>query len=413
MRLAEREARRLSTGLGALLAIVVAGSAEVGCSDTSTDDGSTSSAEAVTVASGYKFVVSTSPNEVILRRKAEGRDFPFTINQLLGKAILIHPVDGKSDGVYGRVLSAREDGAHLVLATHALSLEEMEVLTEDDVVRIFLDPSLDTPRLEKPTMTSAFRSLTPQGWSGLIGGDLDAAGKIELLPGIRLEEAITVTYDGGRLDLAPSLLASYSRDQGLEVGLRASLAWSSSISIRGAAAVRAKFFRTPQVGPPGVWITVPIGIFPVPVRLRLVGSLECEALGQVELDTKITMAMSAHAAGSVRVKPTGDVPSTWVSQGQWPFEVGGSASADVTGTVNPGAGSGFECTLPRVELQTLVAGVAGPYLAVTPKLRRLRSEQGVPEGSIDVALKAGLRGQLFGREAIAEVDLVSWSPKQP
>jgi hypothetical protein len=415
---------RLGGGLGGLvLAITITmpglGS---GCADPAPADGSSSSTDAVTLASGHKYVVRTSSTQVVLRRKADGRAFPFPLERMLGKAILIHPVDAVSDGVYGRVLSGEQDENEITLATEPLSLEEMENLRDEDVVKIYLDPTLDAPRAERSMMEppTLFRedvkagAIGPRGWGGgLFGGDLTAMGELELPGGIKTENNITVRYEGGRMHLAPSILATYSRERGLEVGLKSTFTWNSAIAISGDTNLRAKIFRTPRVGPPGIWVTVPIGVVPVPIRLRLVGFLECESMGKTQFDGKLTMAISAHAGGSIRIKPNGGPLATWVSEGPWPFDVGGSASANLTGKIYPGAGSGIECSLPRVELETLVAGVAGPYLAIAPEFRRVRSQEGPPENSMNITLKVGMRGKLFGREANGELDLVSWVPEEP
>jgi hypothetical protein len=364
--------------------------------------------DAYTVETGHKFVVRAEPHEVVLRRSVDGRAFPLSREQLIGKAILIHPVEGKTGGVYARVLFGREDEKELVLATEPLSLAEMAQLTEDDVVRIFLDPRLDVAPEKEPALHRA--SLAPRSWGGLAMDEVAAMGEIELVPGVKLENNVTVTNNGGHLSLAPSVMASYSRAEGLELGLRSRFAWDSSLSFEGDTNVRAKIFRTPRVGPPGVWTAIPIGPFPVPVRLRLVAFLECESMGKTQLDGTLQIHLGAHMGGSIRVKPSSAPLASWVTEGSWPFELGGQGSAKLEGNIYFGAGSGIECTLPRVELETLIAGVAGPYIAIAPEFRRTLTQQGQAANSMNITLKVGMRGRLFGREANSELDLLSWKP---
>lgn len=403
------------TNFLALFALLVA-PALGGCASEAAE--SEADTAAYTVASGHEFVVRASPNEVVLHRTVNGRAFPVAGDAMVGKAILIHPIEGKAEGgVYARVLSAHHDAMNLVLATEPLTLEEMTALSEDDVVRIYLDPSLSTARPETEALRPAsdpfgleVGGVRPRSWGGLLNGEFTPMGEIEIAPDVKLENNLTVTHDGGHLSLVPQVMTSYSRAQGLELGLRSRFAWDSSLSFKGDTNVRAKIFRTPRVGPPGVWVTVPIGPFPVPVRLRLVAFLECESMGKVQFDGTLAIHVAANIGGSIRLVPSAAPLSTWVTQGPWPFEIGGAASANLTGDIRFGAGSGIECSLPRVELETLIAGVDGPYLAIASEARRALSEQLSAENSMNITLKVGMRGKLFGREANSELDLLSWTP---
>src|SRR5688572_10004222 len=102
---------RLAGGLRIALGIALPGFATAGCAEPDPPPRESAKAgdDAVTLANGYKFVVRTSATEVVLKKNVDGRGLPFTTEQMVGKAILIHPVEGKSDGVYGRVLSVREE----------------------------------------------------------------------------------------------------------------------------------------------------------------------------------------------------------------------------------------------------------------------------------------------------------------
>lgn len=78
---------------------------EVACSGAA--DESESAEAALTVPDGHEFVVSAPGNRVVLRTQADGRPFDFAPNELVGEAMLIHPIAGSADaGFYGWVRTA-------------------------------------------------------------------------------------------------------------------------------------------------------------------------------------------------------------------------------------------------------------------------------------------------------------------
>jgi hypothetical protein len=73
-------------------------------------------------------------------KHADGAAFPFDKASLAGRALLIHPIArDAATGVYARALSITDEGDHLVVEREPLTFQEMEAITEDQIVRIFID----------------------------------------------------------------------------------------------------------------------------------------------------------------------------------------------------------------------------------------------------------------------------------
>lgn len=187
---------------------------------------------------------------------------------------------------------------------------------------------------------------------------------------------------------------------------RVDYAWESTLAFE-AELRGGMVFETPRVRTPRIVVAVPIGPVPVPVTLGLAGSFECKALGSVEASGAIKIKINASFGGSSFIKPsTRSAPSQWVKPGSWPYTARGSASARPEGRFEAAPGAEAECLVPRIDLETLIAGVAGPFITLAPAVEI--SGEGVEVG---VELKAGVEATLLGREARGEVVLVSWHPE--
>ena len=68
-------------------------------------------------------------------------------------------------------------------------------------------------------------------------------------------------------------------------------------------------------------------------------------------------------------------------------------------------GGGVSCAFPRIELHADVAGVAGPYVALTP-LGVVDKDGAHFEGHVAAGLAAGALGLSAG----VEVNLYTWTP---
>ncbi len=375
---------------------------------------------AYVVAEGDRFVVRASEEEVVLRRTVNGRQFPVATANLVGKAVLIHPVpQAAEDGVYARVLEAGEAAGIMNLKTRPLTLQEMSEATEAEIVRIYLDPKLQGDTVEAPRGGGGsaeplfgLPGLKPKSvWHGVLTGDFPIMGEIQLADGIRWENNMTVAYHHDGMRLTPRMKLDWSRAEGLELGFRTDFSYDGRLEIKGDTNVRGRIFRTRTARTPRIARWVMIGPVPVHVSVGLATFLECESMGKTQFDGTIKVHLGAYAGASVRLRQNSFAALPDVGPGEWPNGVSGLVSTSVEGSPHFGAGSGIECTLPRVELETLVAGVAGPYLALCPEFRRTRDPGGLPVNSNNVTIKLGMRGRLFGREANTELDLISWAPE--
>ncbi len=392
--------------LFALLGVVaIASLGSAGCA--APDEDSAASEAAYTVPNGAKHVVSAEPRRVVLRKEVDGNTFPFAAEELVGKAIIIHPINEKTEqGVYAWVRSADERAGNYELTTEPLGLEEMEEITEPQIVRIYLDRSLTQLRGDGAQLASfglATPSVRPLGWGGALTGELPLEGEIG---NIAIAPRVKVWQQDGSLSFRPQGKVDYQRGRGLELGFRVDYNWESTLAFD--AEFRAGMvFETPRVRTPRTVVAVPIGPVPVPVTLGLAGSFECKALGAVEAKGAIKIRINASFGGSSFIKPSTRVPpSRWVTQGSWPYAARGSASVRPVGTFSAAPGAEAECLVPRIDLETLVAGVAGPFIALAPAVEI--SGEGV---EIGVELKAGVEATLLGREARGEVVLLSWHPE--
>ncbi len=358
------------------------------------DVAASGSESAFTVAHGDRFVVSATPERIVLSKEAGGVTFPFDETSLLGKALLIHPVDRRAaTGVYARALSVTTEGDRLVVTSEPLTLAEMETITEDEIVRIYVDASrLDASGL-KPQVTGNFGAI---GYDGLNFSAFEGLSRPTLLsPGI------TLAHELKNVSLVPNVLVGWTHESGLELGMRAAFAWQSKLTIGGQ--VGGEFYHSMTVSAPPLVVTIPIGPVPVPVTLSAAAFVSCAAVLAGPVNVELTIDIDANVGGSFYVHPTTDTaPTDWVHEGSWKPEATGSAS--ITPSVASKLDGSISCAIPRVDLKALVAGTAGPYFAITP----VATIADVPDFS--VTLSAGVQGKLLGHGAAAEITLLTWRP---
>lgn len=395
--------------VGLPLAVTIALSLAA-CSAPPPDAASTS--EAYTVEGGDRFLVSAVPGTVVLKKEEGGRAFPFAPDELRGKAILIHPIKQKLEtGLYARAVSVAETDTTYVITTEPLLFEEMENIAESNIVRIYIDRALPKP---DGAVTAALgprsfaqdlgieTNLRPSAWGGLITGELAVEGEIS---NFSVAPRAKVWQESGSLSMKPKARAGWKRGRGLELGFDMSYSWSSTLAFEGELTA-GYVFETPKVRTPRVVVVVPIGPVPVPVTLGLAGSFECRAGGGASIKGKVRIEVAASFGGSSFLRPSVRTPpSQWVTPGAWPWHASGRASVKPEGELTIEPGASLECAVPRIDLETLVAGVAGPYLTLAPTV-----SVGTEGLGVGVEIKAGLEAEFFGREAKGEVTLMSWKP---
>jgi hypothetical protein len=358
------------------------------------------------VEHGDQFVVSATPEHIVLKKKVDDIDFPFDEKSLADKAMLIHPVvDRALEGVYSRATSVSADADTYIIEARPLTLEEMASMTEDDIVRIYVDLK-SLPQKDLPTDTlqpSSFHTLafSSNGLSmnGLNFTGFDFGSPIDAKPGI----SITHTIDTASLD--PQVLADYSSDSGLALGFRGEMAWKSTLKMTGR--VSGEFFHSKELESPSLPVYVPIGPVPVPVTLHGKAFISCGASGTGPVDLSLDIDLSASISASMQIHPSANTDlSKWVSAGPWPTQATGSAHVTPSVEVDDSnVAGGVSCAIPRIELHADVAGVAGPYLAITPAAI-LRTDM----VGFKTTFAAGVSAGALGFNTGVEVVLFSWEP---
>jgi len=377
------------------LLLFVGGALAAGCAAPEGDGAaSTASVSAFTVTHGDRFVVSATPERIVLSKEVDGVTFPFDETSLLGKALLIHPVDRRAEtGVYARALSVDSDGDHLVVTSEPLTLAEMETITEDDIVRIYVDASRLNGSELRPQVAGNFGAI---GFNGLNFSAFEGLSRPAFLGA-----GITLSHELTKVSLVPDVLVDWTHENGLELGLRADFAWHSKLTVGGQ--VGGEFYHSMTVSAPPLVVTIPIGPVPVPVTLSAAAFVACASVLTGPISAEIAVDVDASIGGSFYVHPTTDTaPTDWVHEGSWQPEVNGNAS--ITPTFKGQLDGTISCAIPRIDLKALVAGVAGPYIAVTPSVTI------ADPPDFNIAIAAGVQGKLLGRAAAAEVTLLTWRP---
>jgi hypothetical protein len=360
---------RLHAVLGLALIAFVAPA----CGAPAAGEGEATSTSAYTVEGGDKFVISATPEEVVLSKKVGEIAFPFDAVALRGKALLIHPVHGKADGgVYIRAQSVKDDLDRLVVSGAPLTFEEMEHITEDDIVRIYIDRA-------RPEAQSAFDLPV----SGLQRSSTPLLG-------------VTVAHEVEKAKLAPTPLVKWTEQDGLELGLRLDFEWKSKLVARGEHG--GEIFRSPTLESAPYVVLVPIGPAPVPVTFTASTFVSCSASVSGMFDASFVFSAEASIAASVRIK------NGSIERGSWPATASGTANVEPKFETRERMA--MACTIPRIELRAAIASVAGAYVAVVPA-----AEVSTDNGpSFEAALFAGVDARLFGFTVAKEVKLYSWKP---
>lgn len=338
------------------------------------DNVGVASESAFTVEGGDKFVISATPEEIVLAKRVEKTEFPFDASSLRGKALLIHPVHGKAEGgVYLRAQSVEDDVDRYVVKGAPLSFHEMEYITEDEIVRIYIDNARPEPEaaLDLASLNGLSRSSTPLDW-------------------------VVVSHDVQKAKLAPTPLVQWSRENGLELGMRLDVQWKSKLSARGEKG--GEFFKSPVLESPPYVIMVPIGPVPVPVTFTASAFVTCSANANGVFDASLDLAAEGTVVGSMRIKTDG------IEEGPWPATAKGTASIEPHFELHQRAA--IACTIPRIELRAAIAGVAGAYLAVVP-VAQISTDEGP---SFEAAVFAGVDAKVFGFSVGKETKLYSWKP---
>lgn len=395
-----------------VLTATVASLALMGCDGADPAASPSATADAYTVPNGDRYVESADAELVVLKKSVDGEPFPFKADAMIGKAILIHPVKAKLEtGLYARVISVEELDSVYRLETKPLLLEEMDAIVEDDIIRIYIDRQLTSASRNQPA-AAAFPDLqsgvfdfdtnvAPQAWGGALTGELPLEGEIGNLA---LVGNVRVSQPTASMSLRPQARVGWERARGLELGFKFDYQWQSTLAFD--ADFSAGFsFSTPPVRTPTTVVVVPIGPVPVPVTLGLAGYFECRAVTPGTVRGKVAIKVKLAMGGSSFIKPSLGGSQRWVTPGLWPWTASGSATVERDGAFALEGGAEVECLVPRIDLETLVAGVAGPFLTVAPAV-----EIGGEGLEIGVEVKAGVKASLFGREARGEVILLSWSP---
>jgi len=394
---------RSSLLLASLSLALFAGSA--GCAaETELDE--SAAAAAFTVENGDRFVISASPERIVLAKKVGDVAFPFNERSLRGKAILIHPVARKADeGVYARVLDVTTGSNRYVVDARPLTLEEMTSITEDEIVRIYIDRKSGSKKTAPGAVLSP-STIRPLGAGtsfnalSFSGFDLSSGVKFNtpsfIRPGITFEHTIE------DVQLTPDALVDWSWEGGLELGFQADFAWKSKVEIGGR--LSGEFFRSQTLEGPPVHGFVPIGPVPVPVSLQGKAYIACSAAAEGPANVTVDIEANAHLGASLRVAPErGVAPTEWVHEGRWPASASGSFSA------TPGIESTFSasvsCLVPRFEVHATVAGIAGPYVATAPKITT--DEEGT---RVEMPIIAGVGAGMLGLNTGVEVELYKWKP---
>ena len=363
-----------------------------------------------TVESGERFVVSASSEQVVFRKSVGAAAFPFDEASLLGKAILVHPVAGRAeDGVFARATRVRSEGDRYAVDVKPLSFLEMETVTEDEIVRVYVDSrrtaSAGAPRLGLAPATlrplGVFPSLqlsplSEEGGDGFSWGDLGigSGSDTPIAKANRLAPGVSFKHSVDRASFTPDVLVDWSREAGLELGFRADMEWRSRAVINGT--LTGEFFRSNAWESPALWISLPIGIVTVPVRASVKVLVTCKATLVGPADVTLDVRAGATVGGSFRVRPSAERPaSEWVTAGSWPGVATGTVSVDPSWQL--AFRGAIACALPRIELHTKIFGAVGPVAIVMPTA--VVATEGVrPEVRFAAGLEAGIFGVGDGLE---------------
>ena len=397
-----------------------------GCSQPAADDADTSLGQ-LTVTDGAQFVVSAEPEKVVLKLstgdcdscklldalRRDSQNKIRSLDDLVGKAILIHPLEGKADdGAFMRVENISKRENFLTLEGTPIGLEEIDDLQEDDVVRVYMDRKLPrgstTTAAFAPTvapMNFGFDSpLRPAGFGGLLAG---GAPTVILWKGVRpqIDFLGFITPYISDMSFRPEVKLDWKRGRGLEVGLQMDLATEFGIHIDGILGANGLLFKQ-SVETPDVTMLVPGGLA-LPFKLTFSSSYQCNAVSGGKVVFNYKGGMKIHAGGSARIRPDfKKAPKDWVSQGEWPFAVTGSVTSNVD-KLDAEPSAGLLCMVRlNANFSPTWFPAGGLYITISPQMLLLVS-QDTPAPKYSVNLGAGAWTK---KDLAVELTVLRWTP---
>ncbi len=411
-----------------LLRVLGAASAAMGCADSSVDDASSESQ--LTLTDGAQFVVSAEATRVVLRKSTENgnllaalrrdsRDTIHSLQDLVGKAVLIHPLaDKATDGAFMRVDAVTEQGNELRLDGASIRLEELDDLNETDVVRVYMDQKL--PRGGDGTRPAAFAPVLSPGRVDPTNFNFDASPRPTGFGGLLAGEAPTVIVWGGvapRVDFLgfvkpyvsdfsfrPEVRLDWQRGRGLDVGLRLDFETESGVDLEGILGAHGTLFNQ-VVETPDVTLLAPGGLA-LPFKLTFSASFSCRAVGGGKINFGYRNRMKIHAGGSAVIRPEWTEPAeNWVTPGAWPFELDGSSTSNVVKlAVDPSVGLLCIAAL-KANFSPKWLPTGSLYVSISPQMLLLAAEDPKPRFSVNLGAGAKTAGDLS-----AELNLLRWTP---
>jgi hypothetical protein len=388
-----------------------------GCQGTD-DHAKTGDDQQIVVSDGQKLVKSVNDDgSVDLYKSVPGASLPYDAQALPGKALLIHPIPGKTTtGVYARMLSVEERDDALHIETEPLDFSQMEDIDGPNVVALYVDPALLQGRPGATDQSLRLRSggldldlgIHPQTWSGSLGGQLGMGGSISFSDNHGGSASLTISQESGSVSLTPRAQAAWTSGEGLALGFNLDFNAESVLNVSGSVGEGGSVFETPEFSTPPLAVAIPIGPVPVPTSFRITGKLSCGFSERVTVKTKLHVTLQLGAGGSVRFQPSKDAEvNDWFQTGDIPWNVSGNLGVEPDGDADLTGVASLSCVIPRIALVMDIAGTGGPYLAVQPTLA-LKSDASV---STSVAIMAGGQMHLFGKAVSKEFPIFTWTPQ--
>jgi hypothetical protein len=370
----------------------------------------------LTLQDGSKYVASASAAHIVLRKKVGDRPLAVTAEELPGKAVLIYPMKGAAEaGVFSWARAVRDTGDTLDIDAEPLGLDEIASLSEDDVVRIYMDRSIPTlgPTTNTTVGTNAEQvgallplpsgsGLRPASFTGALVGQPVVVHSLSAQTAASFVGTVSPGID--EFSVAPALLLGNTN--GLEIGARLDFSTEIRLGIHGTSTASEPFVNSEQTLA-SRWVVLPIGGIPVPFEIALSIGIACSANLSVAIDTTIAFRAAVRAGGSFVIDPrAGTDPSTWVRGGSWPNELTVDGSVGDDGTFDPSLG--LSCQFPRLIVSaTPVGKLGGAYVAVGPGVRwPMTGDAPVP--AMFATLSAGVWGKVLGKQMTVEVVLLRW-----
>lgn len=342
-----------------------------------------------------------------------------SLEDLKGKAILIHPVEGKAEeGAFMTVDQLQRSGTRLTLTGPPIGIDQIATLAEDDIVRVFMDrnmPRGDGSAKRGRTQTStqnfgllpqefgAANSVRPAGFGGVLAGDAPTFIVWNgVAPSVDFIGVLKPTVTD--MSFRPEVLLDWQKGRGLEVGLQMDMDLTAGLEINGILGAKQRIFKM-SVESPNVFLLAPGGLA-LPFNLTFSASFGCDAVGGGKINFKYSNPLNVHVGGSANIRPDWTEPaSEWVSTGRWPFEVTGDSKSNVEKLeLEPSVG--LLCTV-RVgaNFSPKWFPVGGLYIKVEPSMFM---GVGMTRPSYSVGLLAG--AWTAKPSASAEVFLLRWTP---